>query len=246
MRILSLLFVLLFSLPTHSQQHLQVGYVEFAPYYYTDDKGEVHGYLVNLAQTLADHSGFTIEFRSYPVKRLVKYITSGEVDVFLGMPTLKAFSENALISSMPIDTIQLRAYSLRELPPVQKKEDLVGKNILVLRGYSYGGWIQFIRDPANKVNYRIADSHKQALKMLVRREVDYLLDYKLPVAHAQKGMTLPTFYYNDVVSFQPRIMVSRKLHNAEEVMHKFEQAFRELFPNGAEEVKKSFQITLPE
>ncbi len=241
------LVVLLFvSFAAHSQQKLRMGFVEFAPYYYTDKQGAFRGYLVDLARSISEKSGYSIEYRSYPVKRLVKYVVSGDVDIFLGMPTLKEFSENALISSMPIDNIQLRAYSLKPRAPITKKTDLNGKNILVLRGYSYGDWIQYIRDPENNVRYRIADTHKQALRMLVHRDIDYLLDYKLPIAHAQRGMDLPKLYHNDVVSFQPRIMVSRKLHNAKEVLKNLENSFQELYPGGAAQVTETFQTSLYE
>ncbi len=219
-----------------------MGYVEFEPYYYTDSDGEVKGYLVNLGDRLAKHVGFTLEYQSYPVKRLAKYVVSGEVDIFFGMPTLTSFAEGALISSMEIDQIQLQAYTLNPMPPIHKKEDLKGKRILILRGYSYGDWIHYIKNPENNIDFRIADTHTQALRMLVRRDIDYLLDYKLPITHAAKKLNLPDLHSNNIMTFGPRMMVSKKTKNAKEVMGKLEAAFEELFPGGAAETKGKFQI----
>ncbi len=239
---LLMLLSLTTSLPTRAEQHLRMGYVEFEPYYFTDSEGEVKGHLVNLGERLAKHAGFTLEYQSYPVKRLAKYVVNGEVDIFFGMPTLTAFAEGALISSMAIDQIQLRAYTLSPMPPIQKKEDLKDKRILILRGYSYGDWIHYIKAPENNIDFRIADSHVQALRMLVRRDIDYLLDYKLPVTHAAQKLKLPELHSNSIVTFGPRMMVSKKTKNAKEVMTKLEVAFEELYPKGAYDTKTKYQV----
>ncbi|MFL0798990.1 MAG: transporter substrate-binding domain-containing protein [Agarilytica sp.] len=238
----TIILALSVSVSCHAQQHLRMGYVEFEPYYYTDSNGEVKGHLVDLGDRLAKHAGFTLEYQSYPVKRLAKYVVSGEVDIFFGMPTLTSFSEGALISSMAIDQIQLQAYTLSPMPPINKKEDLKGKRILILRGYSYGDWIHYIKDPKNNIDFRIADTHKQALRMLVRRDIDYLLDYKLPINHAARKLNLPDLHSNNIITFGPHMMVSKKTKNAKEVMEKLEAAFEELFPGGAAKTKGKFQI----
>ncbi len=237
-----ILFLLAISVPIRAEQHLRMGYVEFEPYYYTNDDGEVKGHLVELGERLAKHAGFTLEYQSYPVKRLAKYVVNGEVDIFFGMPTLTSFAEGALISSMAIDQIQLRAYTLTPMPPITKKEDLKDKRILILRGYSYGDWIHYINDPENNIDYRIADTHKQALRMLVRRDIDYLLDYKLPITHAAQKLNLPKLHSNNIVTFGPRMMVSKKAKNAEEVMLKLEAAFEAIFPKGAADTKTKYRM----
>ncbi len=217
-----------------------MGYVEFAPYYYTDKDGNARGHMIDMANAMAEHAGYTLTFRSYPPRRLARSVVMGKADIFLGMSTLADFASGVLISSMPIDTIELRAYSLKPMPAINTKEDLNGKRILLLHGYSYGDWFNHIKEPSNNIEYHMANTHTQALIMLERRPIDYLLDYKLPIAFATHEVQTPKLYHHDVFTLRPRMMVSKMHPHSEEVMKKFEEAFLALYPNGVEHLKAQY------
>ncbi len=238
-RIFALVFAL-FSAPAFAQEPLRMGYVEFAPYYYTDKDGHAKGHMIDMAKAMAKHAGYSLTFRSYPPRRLARSVVMGKTDLFLGMSTLSGFAGGALISSMPIDTIELRAYSLKPMPPIEQKEDLNGKRILLLHGYSYGDWSYHIKDPRNKIEYHMANTHTQALSMLERRPIDYLLDYKLPIAYATREVETPQLHSNKVFTLKPRMMVSKKHPQAETLMKQFEEAFLTLYPNGVEHLKAQY------
>lgn len=228
---------ILLCLPVHASKELRMGYIEFPPHYYTDDKGAAGGLMIDLARTLAKQAGYTVKFKALPANRLVKYLVDGDLDLFMGLRSLPKFTEGAHISSMPVGRLYMRAYSLKPLPPKTTKEDLVGKRVLVMRGYSYGDWLSYIKDPQNEVDIRTADTHLQALQMIEQRRIDFLLDYKLPVLHAAQNLDLPPLYSTDLAAFDLHIIISKKTSNSEELMLKFEEAFNVLFPAGLDDVK---------
>ncbi|MFL0809165.1 MAG: transporter substrate-binding domain-containing protein [Agarilytica sp.] len=217
-----------------------MGYIEFPPYYWTNESGDTSGHLVDLARAIIEEAGYDVALRSYPPKRVAKAVVDGQADLYFGLPTLSDFKSGVIVSENSIDKISLRAYRLRDLPDVTTKHDLKGKTILILRGYSYGDWGDYIRNPLNRVKYQTADSHEQALRILKRRPVDYLLDYKFPVQLAERYVDTPGLQHNDVFQLQPHIIISKKVLDAETVLQKLEDAYEKLFPNGIESLKSSY------
>ncbi len=229
-------------LPAHSVQHLHMGYIEFSPHYYTDENGAARGLLIDLIKSLAKEAGYTIDFHPYPANRLVKYLVEGDLDLFIGLKTLPQFMEATYMSDMAVGKLFMRIYSLNPLPNETHKEDLAGKRVLIIRGYSYGDWLQYIKDPANKVDIRIAETHLQALHMLSQRPIDYLLDYKLPIIHASQNTEVPDLFFNDIDSHELHIIISKKFPNGEKAMTVLEKAYYSLFPEegnrGSTEIEK--------
>ncbi len=221
-----LLFAIpLYSMVSYPSQPLRMAYIEFPPFNFTDEDGTARGSITELARDLAARAGYTITFRSYPAKRLAETIVRGDADFWIGLPTLENFADGTITSSIPVGSIHLRAYSKNPMPPIRSKKDLDGKHIIILHGYSYGDWFEYIHDPKNKIIYESAFSHKQALLMLLNRPVDYLLDYKLPVSLAKKNMEVPELFSNEVYAFERRIVVSKKTHRADEVLRRLEAAY---------------------
>ncbi len=87
-----------------------------------------------------------------------------------------------------VANIDLRVYTVGSKLPIKIKEDLSGKKIIVMSGFSYGGWINFIDDPANNVSVHKTTDHMQALKLLHRGRKDYLLDYRRPIEEAAEAV----------------------------------------------------------
>lgn len=55
------------------------------------------------------------------------------------------------------------------------------KSIITIRGYSYGGQINELYSPGSNIKIETANTHSQAIKMLVLGRAEYLIDYKEPV-----------------------------------------------------------------
>jgi polar amino acid transport system substrate-binding protein len=214
--------------PSADMPTLRIAYIEFAPYYYTDDAGLASGYLIDLATLLVEELGYRPEFRSYPPRRVVRAINRGEVDLWLGQPAPPELDRESIVSTTMIDTVDLCAYRLRPLPAIRQREDLRGRHIVVLRGYGYGGWIEFIDDPANGITTSVANGHEQALRLLAGRDLDYLLDYCLPVAAALRRFPLPTLEGEVVLRLPVHMLVSPAVPDGERLMARLEAAFHRL------------------
>lgn len=208
------------------KHHLRLGYIEFEPYTYTDENGRPAGILVDLAADVYPKAGYTWEASSYPVKRLIEYLVSGELDIWMGLKTLPQFKGTMHIGNAIVASLDLNAYTVDNHPPVLKKEDLSGKSVIILRGYSYGGWVNYIKSPENKVTFIKANKHTSALKMLKARRADYLLDYQEPVDRALKDVSMPELKLNAISSLPCYFIVSGQRTDGPEIIERLEKAFR--------------------
>ncbi len=207
---------------------LVMAYIEFEPYYYTDAEGQARGHLIDLARQLADQAGYQIEPRSFPTRRAAQMLATGQVDLFIGRPTLTQHTNAVLVSKQVVDHIRLQVFSTEPRAPLQGKASLKGKKVVILRGYSYGGWTDYIKNPVNDVNYLLANNRQQALRILTGRGMDYLLDYELTLKQALARIGGPQLYANDIFHLNVHIMVSKSVSNAAALLEEFEAAFRKL------------------
>lgn len=212
---------------------LRLGYIEFPPYTYTKENGEPAGILIDLAKKVYPEAGFDFTATSYPVRRLANYICSGDLDVWMGLKTLPEFEGKTYTGKAVITELVLLSYTRGSKPPIHKKEDLSDKSVIIMRGYSYGGWISFIEDPANKVNYINANKHEAAFKMLLAGRADYLLDYKDPSEKALETVKVPDLSSNLISSFPCYFVVSKELKNGQEIIDRLDKAYEKLKKSGA-------------
>jgi polar amino acid transport system substrate-binding protein len=218
-------------------QTLKIGYVEFPPMTYTDRNGQPAGYVMDIALKSLEKAGFEWTAVSLPAKRLAKSLAAGNIQVWLGLATLPQFKGTTHVGKTVVEQLILRAYTIGSKPPVRKRRDLLGKTLLILRGYSYGGWITFIKDPANKIQHLEFDSHAGAFKRLEKlsRRIPeiYLLDYKHPSETVLKKLDLPGIRFNQISSLDMHFVVTRKMDGAKAVLDRIENAFQQLSASGS-------------
>ena len=170
--------------------------------------------------------------KDYPPKRLYKNMADGKTDIWVGVKEVPVYEGKIIHSDFPIFQIELRVYTIgdKELPSV--KEELRLKNIITIRGYSYGGMIKFLEDPENKISTNPTNSHKSALLKLKAGRADYLLDYKYPVLRELETTEVNNLKYNTLVKIPLYIMVSKKTQKADEILHRMEKAYHQLKKEG--------------
>lgn len=217
-------------------QTICMGYIEFTPVFYTDANGAAQGLLVDLARQVVPAAGYKLTLKSLPVKRMAKSLIKGEIDLWAGLKTLEGFEGNTYAGDSILLQICLNAYALGEDPPISKKEDLNGKMIIGLRGFSYGGWITYLKDPANEIDFIEVDSHESALKVLQRNNKAgnrcYLLDYEQPVNKALLTYSVKNLRKNPLNCLDAYFVVSQKTPNAKTVLEQLESTYKELKKNG--------------
>ncbi|GAB6098015.1 transporter substrate-binding domain-containing protein [Desulfatiferula olefinivorans] len=207
---------------------LRLGYIEFPPFTYTDGHDTPAGIFIDLANHIFPDAGLSFTAESYPVRRLAEYIGSGDLDVWMGLKTLPEFEGKAFIGKTPIAALVLRAYTRGKKPPIRVKEDLIGKSIIVMRGYSYGGWITYIEDPANQINHIKANKHEAAFNMLRANRADYLLDYKEPSDMALQSVSIPDLSFNQISALPCYIVISRSTPDGQNILDRLEASYHKL------------------
>ena len=96
-----------------------------------------------------------------------------------------------------------------------------------MSGFSYGGWINFIQDPANRMEVETAKSHASAFAMLEGGRADYLLNYDEP-ARADGLVKNPVAnLHSDVLDIvRMYFVISKTYPNAEQVLKRLESVYQ--------------------
>ncbi len=209
---------------------LTFGYIEFAPFYSTHPDGQGRGPFIDMARELGDAIGYDIKPVSLPPKRAVKLVGSGEVDFWFGLATNELYNDNVYISKEPIDHLELRVYSIKPMGKFNGREDLVGKSVVILRGYTYGGLREFILDPKNEIYAVQVSSLVQGLRVLDVRELDYVLGYTRPVSEALQKYPLPDMDSRIISSLDIHMTLHKDIDNSKKLMADLEKFQLSNFP----------------
>lgn len=169
--------------PAHTQptrETLIVGYVDVPPLAYEETDGRAEGVFIDLTRRVAEEAGYDLNFRYLPVSRTYYYLRTGGIDIWPGVtdvPALKGEVLESFVSPLPF---QLSAWGMAKMPPVLHFDDLKGKRLILISGYTYGGLAKHLESTPG-ILITEAPNHLAALAMLNRGRGDYLLDYQDPV-----------------------------------------------------------------
>lgn len=217
-------------------QTIKIGYIEFPPMTYTDEQGNPAGIIIDITSKTLKKAGYKWTAKSLPTKRMANMLTKGHVQLWIGLSTLPEFKDKTYIGESVVEKLILRAYAIGNRKPILKQEDLIGQTILILRGYSYGGWINFIKDPLNQIKFIEFDSHEDAFKGIdnfSKNNKCYLLNYKHPSDIVLKKLNLSDIQFNDISSLNIHFVVTRQMPDAKIVLNRIENAFQQLQEDGA-------------
>lgn len=233
--IVSVLSIYLFlSVSTiYSQEpEVKIGVLSFQPFYILEEGQEPSGIFIDYLKAALNRCNLSYSIKGYPPKRLYKYLAEGEADIFLGVKGVPELEGNVLYSNEKITQIDLRVYSRQDIIPIINKEDFKGKRVLTIRGYSYGGFIKYLEDPVNKIVADMTNSHELAFKKLQAKRADYLLDYSAPSNKALKAVGITSIDSHSILLLDIVLIVSKKTPNAQNLLNKMEQAFKDLKEEG--------------
>ncbi len=152
---------------------------------FTNAEDKPDGILIAMADKVLSRLDYGWEAHSYPAKRLAKSMANGQIDLWIGLSTLPEFEGTTYVSKTIVTKLFLNAYTIGNNPPIHSSADLFNKTIIILRGYSYGGWITIIKEPANRidfievsdldVHFVVSKKSQNAEKLLDQLENTYLV-----------------------------------------------------------------------
>jgi len=212
-----------------ARQRIHVGYYEFPPYSYTDAQGQPSGSGLELTARLLEQAGYQVEFRSYPGARLYSGLQDGSVQIWPGAPGKTELAEHTLEGRHLLGEITLNLYFRPDTPPPRLPDDLHGRGVILITGYSYWQDVnQWLEDPARQITRHRTSSHTSALEMLERRRGDYLLDYQAPVEQAKRALAMGDLPFVEVQRLPLRLIFSRHAPNAERLRDDLDRVYQQL------------------
>lgn len=170
---------------------LEFGYIELPPFGYTNGDGRIDGYLAEVAKVVFERMELPVRFRELPASRLYHQIATGDTAMTLGPAGLHQLADHAYESGEPAITLTLSVYRRTDAEPVSSIEELRGKRVILMQGYSYGRLAGFFETAADSMDLKRARTHASALNMLLYERGDYLLSYQVPVENvmAEHGLS---------------------------------------------------------
>ncbi|MEX2475846.1 substrate-binding periplasmic protein [Marinobacter sp.] len=159
---------------------LRVAYTEFPPIEYRNADGEPAGQYIELTRKVVEEAGYRAEFIYLPVGRIYLYLKNGTVDVWPGLTDIPSLRDDVLESWVSPIPVQLSAWYVEGTAPLTHFDDLRGKRLIVIGGYTYGG-LRKAMGELSDIQITEAPNHRSGVDMLKRKRGDYLLDYLQPV-----------------------------------------------------------------
>ena len=186
-----------------------------------NERGEPDNPLLRVAAKLFAKAGIPWHARSYPASRMFNYLQDGTAQ-FSMLVKAPALQDCCLLSKTPVTTAEIRAYRRADTAPVKVKEDLVGKQVITIRGYSYGGLNHFLMDERHHVTIHVTQSHASAFRMLANGRADYVIDYAGPASEVLAADAIEGVAF-DVLSRQDiHLVLSKSYPDAQNVMNRLE------------------------
>ncbi len=212
-----------------SQRILNVGYYEFAPAIYTDAHGTARGELAELTRRVARQAGYGVHFRALPGARLYAALENGSIDLWPGAQGKPELAAHTLEGRHTLSQINLNLYHRAGTPVPRIPDDLAGKALILIGGYSYWPNINAIlENPALDLRLLRTSNHLSALEMLRRKRGDYLLDYQIPVEQARQRLNMEELPYLRLTQVPIHFIVSRHTQDAEAIVDALDQAYETL------------------
>ena len=186
-----------------------------------NERGQPDNPLLRVAAALFAKAGIPWHGKDYPAARMFNYLRDGTAQ-FSMLVKAPALQDCCLLSKAPVTSSELRVYRAANKPPIQTNADLAGKRVITIRGYSYGGLLNFITDPRNSITNHSAIKHDVAFSMLEAGRADYLLDYAGPATEVLTAQPIAGVQF-DVLSRQDVFLVlSRSYPEAQVVLSRLE------------------------
>lgn len=213
---------------------LEIGMLDFPPYYVLGKNEEVKGGLfVDMLARIFDRAGIEYTFAGYPPKRLYSNLGKGITHVWMGTLGVAEYEGKTLVSPKKMAEINLHVFSMDKDTPLPKSLDgLKGKSVITIFGYNYGGVINFLEDSANKIILEPARTHESAFMMLKMNRAGFVLDYIEPAGEALSKLQLQGLNHAPITVLPLYLHISKTVPDAQQIMDKVMKAYDDMKKEG--------------
>lgn len=211
---------------------LEVAFFDFPGLTSVDTTGKPIGFVNDITIKVLERLGVKYNIKMYPAARFYEYLSSGKVQLFNGLSSIPAVQQSTVSSKLELFPLVMRVYWVGQKPKIEKKEDLVGKSVILVRGFSYKDWGAWIRDPNNKVTFHDTNTHESAFEMLKNGRADYLLNYKYIDANVLKNVAIPDLNIKTLFQWSCAFNVYKGYPHATEFVKKLDDTYKQLVKEG--------------
>ena len=226
---LSLLAAIFISVSSYAET-IEVGVLHFPPFYDVKGDTEVDGYIpsqiLHPVMALLGQDDYVI--RAYPPKRLYENMANGKVHIWCGNKDVPTYNGKVFIDKDPVLHVDMRVYSIADTPQVKTREDLNGKRIIAIRGYSYGGFIRYLQNSENQITTDLTDTHHLAFMKLKKGRANYFLGFKNPSDEVLAEFPVENLKSNSIVKIPIFCMVSKAAPDARNLFDNFVEGLDQL------------------
>ena len=193
-----------------------------------DQHGKLKNPLVKLAGPLFEKAGIPWHPQDYPAKRMFANLREG-VSKFSMLVNAKSILQDCcLVSKEPVAVVEIRVFHDKKMPAIKSRDDLNGKSIITIRGYSYAGTLKYIQDKKNNINNNPAPNHHAAFSMYENGRADYVLDYAFPAAEVLEKSPIKDLTFSTLKQTNVYLILHKDYPDAENVMARLESIAKTL------------------
>ncbi len=183
--------------------------------------------LLHMAKTIAKRADVPFRVERTPVTRMFRNLEVGKANFSILVKTPKT-EACCLTSEMPVHSIDVGIFRQADAAPIKSIEELLGKKIIVLHGYSYGRLASFLKKNDSKIETVVASSHRSAFSLLAAGRADYILDYDQPaVRRASESFSLSADF-DRLSSLDLHLVLNRNYPDAENTIKRFENLAQDI------------------
>lgn len=197
---LTLVLSMVILAPAYSQAQeqgsntLEIIYVEMPPYTYTKPDGNPGGTLIDVSRRVLLSLKRDFTFRSVSLEELERLSRDADFDIAHLIGAFPLPKKELSFGHLPLGYLNLQAYFI-DAPGIRGITDLKGRELILLKGYSYGYLRDYFNVPENRMRIVFADDHRHALKLLKQGKNRYLIDYQKPFERAVEPASLQTLQH---------------------------------------------------
>lgn len=158
------------------------GALEHLPPYHYKENGQWKGIDIEIGKELSERLGFEIKYEGLPWARMKKYAEKGKIDGIISMFCLEKYFEIVDFAESPvIADISVFARAGSDIK-VSGLDDLKGKSVGIIRGYTYSPEFVSRRD----MKKMECDNDEMLVKILEKGRVDVAVAENIPFRFISK------------------------------------------------------------